>query len=131
MHSVLICDDDELLHEAIGDHLQAEGYAVLTVEDGGAALQAIDEALPDVVVLDLHMPRVDGFTVLRRVRELHASLPVIVMTGHGGISSAIEATKLGASAYLCKPFDPNELSLHLQRALHPPHADDELRTLDS
>lgn len=114
---VLCCDDEELIRWSVAEHFKRTQWEVETCADGQAALEAIEKSTPDVVVLDLKMPKVDGMSVLRRLRETHPTLPVIVITAHGAIDSAIEATRLGARAYLAKPFDLRELQLQCERAI--------------
>jgi DNA-binding NtrC family response regulator len=107
--------------------LKTEGYDVTTAEDGQEALDAIAASTPDALIIDLKMPRVDGMTALRRLRETEPELPVIVITAHGAVESAIEATKLGAKGYLSKPFDLREVSLQLQRVLDANRLESEVR----
>jgi DNA-binding NtrC family response regulator len=126
---VLICDDEELIRWSLSEHLGAEGYDVETAADGKAALEAHANNAPDAIILDLKMPEMDGLTALRRIRERDPETPVIVITAHGAVDSAIEATKLGASAYLAKPFDLREVSLQLSRALEATRLKREVRYL--
>ena len=114
---ILCCDDEELVRWSVQAHLKKAGHEVDVAADGIAGLEAIDKGAYDVVILDLKMPRMDGLSVLRRLRETHPQLPVVVITAHGAIDSAIEATRLGARAYLSKPFDLRELQLQVERAV--------------
>ena len=114
---ILCCDDEELVRWSVQTHLKKAGHEVDVAADGIAGLEAIDKGAYDVVILDLKMPRMDGLSVLRRLRETHPQLPVVVITAHGAIDSAIEATRLGARAYLSKPFDLRELQLQVERAV--------------
>jgi DNA-binding NtrC family response regulator len=115
--TILVCDDDDLLRRAIGLRLSALGHHVLEVGDGEACVQAVVQHAPDVVLLDLHMPHMDGLTTLRRLRDAEVQVPVLVMTAFGAIDSAIEATRLGAAAYLPKPLNLEELSLQIDKVL--------------
>ncbi|MCC7072137.1 MAG: sigma-54-dependent Fis family transcriptional regulator [Deltaproteobacteria bacterium] len=126
---VLVCDDEELIRWSVAEHLRAEGYEVSAVADGQECLDAIAAGTPDALVVDLKMPRVDGMGVLRRLRELEIELPTIVITAHGAVDSAIEATRLGAVGYLSKPFDLRELSLQLKRGLDATRLQREVRYL--
>jgi len=117
MQRVLVCDDEELIRWSLKEHLTQEGYQVETAEDGQQALDVVERNPPDAAVLDLRMPNVDGLTALRTIREKDHEFPVIVITAHGAVDSAIEATRLGASAYLSKPFDLREVSLQLSKVL--------------
>ena len=115
--TILVCDDEELIRWSIATHLEQEGYTVLTAEDGEACLEAVSKSSPSLLLLDLKMPKKDGMSVLRELRASGNDLPVIVLTAHGGVESAIDATRLGAAAYLSKPFDVREVSLAIDRAL--------------
>lgn len=112
---ILVCDDEELIRWSIAEHLKAEGYIVETAEDGQDCLDKVALATPDAIIMDIKMPRLDGLSALRRLRQSENDLPVVMITAHGAIDSAIEATKLGASAYLAKPFDLREISLQLHK----------------
>ena len=124
---VLVCDDEELIRWSVAEHLKNEGYEVSTAQDGVEALEAIAKATPDALIMDLKMPRMDGMTALRRLRETEPELPVVVITAHGAVDSAIEATKLGAAGYLSKPFDLRELSLVLDKVLETNRLQTEVR----
>jgi two-component system, NtrC family, response regulator AtoC len=115
--SILICDDEELIRWSLSEHLQAEGYAPLTATNGQECLDAVRKHAPALVIMDLKMPVMDGLTALRILRETDADLPVIIITAHGGVESAIEATRLGATGYIAKPFDLREATLAVRRAL--------------
>jgi two-component system response regulator AtoC len=126
---ILVCDDEKLIRWSLSEHLKKEGYEVAVVEDGEQALAAIEQAPPDALVVDLKMPKVDGMTVLRTLHEAGNAFPVIVITAHGALDSAIEATKLGAAAYLSKPFDLREVSLQLEKVLEKSRLESEVRYL--
>jgi DNA-binding NtrC family response regulator len=114
---ILCCDDEELVRWSVQTHLKKAGHEVDVAKDGIEALEAVDKGAYDAVILDLKMPRLDGLSVLRRLRETHPQVPVVMITAHGAIDSAIEATRLGARAYLSKPFDLRELQLQVERAV--------------
>lgn len=126
---VLVCDDEELIRWSLREHLTQSGYEVDTAEDGAACLDLYSRTSPDAIILDLKMPKVDGLTTLRNIRETDSETPVIVITAHGAVESAVEATKLGANAYLSKPFDLREVSLQLERALEASRLQREVRYL--
>ncbi len=126
---ILVCDDEELIRWSLAQHLGAAGYTVATANDGEEALAAIAAHPPDALIVDLKMPKVDGMTVLRRLREQGSSFPVIVITAHGAVDSAIEATRLGAAGYLSKPFDLREVVLVLERVLENSRLETEVRWL--
>lgn len=122
MKRVLIVDDEANMRWALDKALSKVGYEVLTAENGQAALESIREDRPDLVLLDLKMPKMDGIEVLRELKTLIPELLVIMMTAHGSTATAIEAMKLGAYDYIMKPFDIDELLLAVAKAF-------ELKTL--
>ena len=116
-HHVLICDDEELIRWSLSEHLRAEGYDIATAQNGRECLELAGSRAPDAILLDLNMPEMDGMTALRKLRETNSEVPVIVITAHAAVESAIEATQLGAAGYLGKPFDLREVSLLLAKTL--------------
>lgn len=114
---VLVVDDEDGARAGMRRLLEGDGYVVETAEDGIAALGAISEHPPDVMVTDLQMPRMDGMTLLQRVRGHHPSIPVIVATSEQDLSAAIAAMRSGAEDYLTKPIDAGALTVALERAV--------------
>ncbi|MCB9697230.1 MAG: sigma-54-dependent Fis family transcriptional regulator [Alphaproteobacteria bacterium] len=113
-----MCDDEELIRWSLATHLEQEGYTVLTASDGQECLELVGrQGGIGLVLMDLKMPRKDGLTTLRELRAAGHEVPVLVLTAHGGVESAIEATRLGAAGYLSKPFDVREISLAVEKAL--------------
>ena len=108
---VLIVEDDNDLGTSIVDYLKEEGLDAKLARDGDQAMRMVDSLAPSVVVLDLMMPRRDGFSVLRELRSdgRIAQLPVIVVTAIFGLSERLYATELGAADYITKPFKLDEL----------------------
>ncbi len=106
---VLVADDEPNLRRVLHAQLSRDGYDVITVEDGQAALDAIEAHHVDVIISDLRMPRVDGLTLLKNVVKNHPDVPVILITAHGTVDTAVEALKLGAFDYITKPFEQSEL----------------------
>jgi DNA-binding NtrC family response regulator len=117
LKTVLLIDDDDGLRRVTEYQLQEDGYAVVTASDGPSGLAAFDGAPVDLVLTDVRMPEMDGLEVLTRVKAMHADLPVIMLTAHGTIDSAVDAMKLGASDYLTKPFSRDQLRAAVRRAL--------------
>ncbi|GAB2599255.1 response regulator transcription factor [Pseudactinotalea suaedae] len=115
MTRVLTVDDDPAILRTLGINLRARGYEVLVASDGRSALQAVREDTPDVVLLDLGLPDVDGVTVLRTVRE-NSDVPVLVVSARAGSEDKVEALDLGANDYVTKPFDLEELFARLRAA---------------
>jgi len=102
--TVLIVEDDPGLREALCDTLELAGYAVMAATDGPAALHALERASVGMVVSDVQMPDMDGYTLLKRVRNRHPDLPVVLMTAYGTVQKAVDAMRCGAADYLTKPF---------------------------
>ena len=106
---VLVVDDDAPLRELLRLSLERAGYSVRQAENVTAALAAIDEQAPELVLLDVVMPGADGWALLRRLEERHGSIPVIMYSGQVDDGIAGEAAERGASGFIGKPFDPDEL----------------------
>src|SRR5947208_3657145 len=113
---LLIVDDDEQLAQALARRFQRLGYAATLVNSGEQALETAGHAPFDVVLLDLHLPGLDGLEVLAKLKELHPELEVILLTAHGSIETAIQAMRKGAYDYLTKPFHLPELEVHIDKA---------------
>lgn len=119
---ILIVDDEEIVITSCRRILAGEGYQVDAATSGAAALELIAAAPFDLVILDLMMPKMDGMEVLRRVKQSHPAMRVVMVTGLAQNESARRAMELGAFAYLPKPFDPDELGGLVRRALAEPGA---------
>jgi two-component system, NtrC family, response regulator AtoC len=113
---VLVVDDEQSLRKVLAATLQREGYEVTVCADGEEALSALERDGADVVVTDLVMPKLDGLALLRKVVSRHPDVPVIVITAHGRIDSAVGAMKAGAFDFLAKPFDHGELKAIIAKA---------------
>ncbi len=114
---VLIADDEKNMRWVLGESLTQAGYEIVEAADGKEALAAIKEAAPDLMVLDHKMPRPDGMEVLRKLRAEGHTFPVIMLTAHGNVATAVEAMKAGATEYVTKPFDLEELKLAIEKAI--------------
>jgi len=114
---ILIVDDEKNMRWVLGQALTSEGFEVVEAADGKEALASVAEQEPEVMVLDHRMPEPDGMEVLRRLRSQGATFPVIMLTAHGNVATAVEAMKAGASEYLTKPFDLEELKLAITKSL--------------
>jgi excisionase family DNA binding protein len=106
---VLVVDDDARLREYMRVNLEIEGYTVREAEGADSALAAIEDHAPDLVLLDVVMPGVDGWQLLQRLQERYGSIPVIMFSGTVDEASAAEAEQRGARAFVGKPFDAQEL----------------------
>lgn len=115
MASILIVDDDAQLRSSFGKLLGQEGYDVRMAASGESGVQMVREALPDLIIMDVRMPGMDGLEAFNLIRQHDQRVPVIVMTAFGTTDTAIKATKMGAFDYILKPFDiPEMLSLITQ-----------------
>lgn len=125
---VLVADDDRAIRESLGRALRLEGYEPLLVADGAAALQAVKEQAPDVVVLDLMMPNVDGLTVCRVLRAERNRVPVLMLTARTETSDRVAGLDAGADDYLSKPFELDELLARIRALLRRARPDGGLDT---
>ncbi len=114
---ILIADDEKNMRWVLSQALEAADFEVIQAENGKQALKAIEEQQPDVMILDHRMPAPDGMEVLRTLRSKDYTFPVIMLTAHGNVQLAVEAIKAGASEYLTKPFDLEELKLAIDKAI--------------
>src|SRR5215470_3099728 len=108
---VLVVEDDVRVRQALIDLLTSWGYTVKSAEDGAEGLEAIASFHPVVVLSDLQMPGLDGLELLKAARGSSPEILFLMLTGHGSIASAVEATKLGAFNFLQKPVDPGRLQI--------------------
>jgi DNA-binding response OmpR family regulator len=115
-HTILVVDDDPRMLRLLRLNLERAGYRVATEGDGGAALDRVDLERPDLILLDVMMPAMDGFTFLARLREFSA-LPVILLTAKGEERDKVQGLDLGADDYLTKPFGPAELLARVRAVL--------------
>ena len=114
---VLVADDDPAVRGAVERALLLEGYEVITAPDGGAALELVRTGTPDVVVLDIGMPVLDGLTVCRVVRSEGNRVPILMLTARAGTADRVEGLDAGADDYLVKPFALEELLARLRALL--------------
>jgi len=122
---VLIVDDDERLNQLLKEWLGRFGFSVQAVTHADAGLRALKADAPDLVILDIMLPGMDGLAVCRRIRET-SRVPIIMLTARGDVTDRIVGLELGADDYLPKPFEPRELVARVQAVLRRGgHADDE------
>ncbi len=114
---ILVIDDEKLIRWTLEDALRKEGYRVFSAETGEAGLRLVEEEYPDLILLDLRLPGMDGMEVLERAKELEPEALVIILTAHGTVESAVAAMKKGAFDYVNKPFDLDETRLIICKAL--------------
>ncbi len=113
---LLLVDDEEEFVKTLAERLKMRDLKPDTVHDGKQALSYVEETEPDVILLDLKMPGMDGMEVLKRVRKAYPNIEVIILTGHGTEKDEEAAKKLGAFHYLEKPVDIDKLVVHLRKA---------------
>jgi len=115
--TVLVVEDDESLRRVIEFSLVEDGYEVLTAPDGEAGLAAVTGSRVDLVICDVRMPRMDGLDLLARIKAMQPDLPVLLLTAHGTVDTAVNAMKLGAFDFLTKPFERGHLRHVVAKAL--------------
>lgn len=128
--TILIVDDDLQLLQLMALNLELEGYAVLLAGDGKQALSQIERASPDLVLLDVMLPRMDGFTVCHRVRSF-STIPIIIVTAKERSQDKVRGLDLGADDYLTKPLDMDELLARVRAVLRRAHFREDERALST
>lgn len=115
--TILVVDDEASILQSLEGILSDEGFESITVKSGTEALEKIEEVMPDLVLLDIWMPGMDGMETLSRIREVYPNVQVIMMSGHGSIETAVKATKMGAYDFIEKPLSLEKLLLSINNAL--------------
>jgi two-component system, NtrC family, response regulator AtoC len=126
---ILIIDDEPHLPHQFARYLKKHDYEVYVAADGDAGLRELQRSTIDLVLLDLRLPRMSGLEILKRMRKIDSDVPVVMLTAYGDVQTAVSAMKLGASDYLLKGFDLEELLLVVQRSLETSAMSRELRQL--
>ena len=116
-HRILIAEDEAISRKHLTYALEKEGYAVAGAKDGMEAFSLFDQNAYDVVIADIKMPNMDGLALLEKIKEKDPDMDVIIITGFGSIESAVEAMKKGASEYITKPFNLDELHIKIRKVL--------------
>jgi len=124
--AILVVDDDAPIRRMLDRTLSAEGYAVETAADGGEALASVERSTPDLVVLDVGMPGVDGLSVSRRLRAKGLSVPVLLLTARDSVPDRVAGLDAGADDYLVKPFATEELLARVRALLRRGKSPEEL-----
>jgi DNA-binding NtrC family response regulator len=114
---ILIAEDEQTQRDLLSGFLQKEGFWVSAVPNGKEVLRSLDQDFFDLILLDYKMPELDGFQTLQEIRRLYPDIPVVMMTAHGSVETAVASMKAGALDYLTKPIDLDELLLIFQKAL--------------
>jgi len=116
-NKLLVVDDEHLIRWSLEQNLKKQGYEVITAGTGEEALRLMREEQPDLVLLDIQLPGMSGIDVLEKIKEHDEGIIVIMVTAHGGLETAVNAMRLGAFDYISKPFNLDELSLVVKKAL--------------
>ena len=114
---ILVVDDEEALRTVLSNELAGEGYEVESASDGDEAISKVQNKKFDLLLLDIKMPRVDGFEVLRFIKKTYPAVKVIMLTGFADLKNAIESKKLGAEDFVSKPYDLVDLLTTIERVL--------------
>jgi DNA-binding response OmpR family regulator len=118
--TILIIDDDAKLNQLLKDFLKDFGYAVITATHPVRGIKKLKQASPDLVILDIMLPEMDGFEVCRAIRQT-SDIPIIMLTARGEVTDKVVGLELGADDYLAKPFEPRELVARIQSVLRRSH----------
>jgi DNA-binding NtrC family response regulator len=129
METVLIVDDDKDMQFNLSNILKDEGYEVIAVGDGKRALKEVKMRFPDIVLLDIRLPKMDGMKILEEMKKINKDLMEIMITAYGDIKDAVKAMKLGAFDYITKPFNNEELILTIKKALQSQYLSREVESL--
>ena len=129
MEKILIVDDDKDMRDILSDIIKLEGYEAITADDGRKALKKIRMHSPDLVLLDIRLPEMDGMKVLEEIKKIDKDLIAIMLTAYGGVKDAVHSMKLGAFDYITKPFDNEEIVLNIKRAFQTRYLNREVERL--
>jgi DNA-binding NtrC family response regulator len=129
MRSILIIDDDPLIRKTLSSYLSKRNFEVFVAEDGEQGFQKFEESSPDIVILDIRLPDIDGLEELRHIKARNKNACVIIMTAYDDMKTTVEAIKSGAYEYLVKPLDFVELDLTVDKAFQMQHLEDKLSYL--
>lgn len=114
---ILVVDDEKFITWSLKQHLEKEGYEVFTAESGEEGLEVFKTELPDIILLDIHLPGISGLETLEAIRKINKEVIVVIITAHGDIERAVSAIKLGAYDFVEKPFDLNRISVLIKKAM--------------
>lgn len=114
---VIVCEDEKFIRWALAEHLRSSGFIVFEAENGVQCIEQVEKNNPDVILLDLRMPKMDGTTTLQKLRKEGINIPVFILSGFGVAGSTSEANELGAQGFIPKPFHLSEISQLIQSTL--------------
>jgi two-component system nitrogen regulation response regulator NtrX len=129
MSKILIIDDEQAIRKALREILEYESFAITEAEDGPTALKILEKETFDVIFCDIKMPRMDGMEALSKLKEKGVETPVIMITGHGNVETAVEALKKGAYDFIQKPLDLNRILVSVRNASNQQALQKETKTL--
>jgi two-component system alkaline phosphatase synthesis response regulator PhoP len=116
-HSILLVEDEQHLHDALKLNMELEGYEVTSALDGRKALQYIQQGIFDLIILDIMLPEIDGYTIIETVRLNNNDTPILILSAKNTSSNRVQGLKLGADDYLTKPFNLEELLLRVSKLI--------------
>lgn len=117
MRKILIVEDDKHILAGLVDNLKMEGYATVIARDGEAALKQVKERGPDLIILDVMLPKLSGFEVCKRLKEQGSRVPIVILSAQGEEADKVLGLELGADDYVTKPFSPRELVVRIKAVL--------------
>jgi DNA-binding NtrC family response regulator len=117
LNKILVVDDEHLIRWSLEQNLKKQGYEIITAGTGEDALRLAREQQPDLVLLDIQLPGISGIEVLEKIKDFDEEIIVVMLTAHGGLETAVNAMRLGAYDYVSKPFNLDELSIIIKKAL--------------
>ncbi|HDT11581.1 MAG TPA: sigma-54-dependent Fis family transcriptional regulator, partial [bacterium] len=126
MKSILIIDDDPLIRKTLSAHLAAKNYEIISAETGEEGLGKFQDSSPDLVILDIRLPDIDGLETLKSIKSQNENASIIIMTAYDDMKTTIEAIKSGAFEYLVKPLDYIELDITIEKAFQVKNLEDKL-----
>ena len=129
MEKILLVDDDENMTFFLSEFLTEKGYEVETAQTGESALEIIKKTSPDIIILDIRLPGMDGITILREIMKIDKDALVIMATAYGDVKEAVTAMKLGAFHYVTKPFLNDEINILIEKALRNRNLNREVESL--
>src|SRR5215212_8161420 len=129
MSNILIIDDEKSIRKTLTEILSYEGYKIDEAGDGEEGLKKFKEKTYDLVLCDIKMPKLDGIEFLEKAKQVNADIPIITISGHGNIETAVEAVKKGAYDYISKPPDLNRLLITIRNAMEKNSLVTETKTL--
>jgi DNA-binding response OmpR family regulator len=121
MQKILVVEDDKNILAGLVDNLKMEGYATVIARDGETALAQVEERKPDLIILDIMLPKLSGFEVCKKLKRQGSAVPIIILSAQGDEADKILGLELGADDYVTKPFSPRELMVRIKAVLRRSH----------